>query len=308
MGGSGGGGGYIPPLKSEELQRKIEDARAKERERLNADVQDLISTLLGKFNERDSDAVQSHLSTIQESLGASTEIDQVLFGGSVAKHTYVDGLSDIDALVVLDAEHTSAESPETALDAFWKTLNDRLGRDEFTSVTKGKLAVTVTCADGLEIQLLPAVRSGGAVQIADASGNSWKAIDPKRFQRALTSANQRTNGVLVPTIKLVKSLVSGFPDQKKLTGYHIEALAVDAAKDYSGPTTVRAMLLHVLGEASTRVLTPIKDITSQSRTVDSYLGEANSATRRNVAQSLLGVKRRLDAATSMSQWRAALEE
>jgi len=31
------------------------------------------------------------------------DVDRQLFGDSVAKHPYVDGLSDVDALVVVDA-------------------------------------------------------------------------------------------------------------------------------------------------------------------------------------------------------------
>jgi hypothetical protein len=114
-------------------------------------------------------------------------------------------------------------------------------------------------------------------------------------------------GSLVPTIKLVKGMVSDLPPQKQLKGYHIEALAVDAARDYAGPKTPRALLLHTLEHSSRRVLRPIGDVTGQSRIADGYLGPENSVQRRNVSQTLAGIKRRLEAATTVAQWRAALD-
>ena len=110
------------------------------------------------------------------------------------------------------------------------------------------------------------------------------------------------------TCKLMKSVVSTFPDQKQLTGYHIEAMALNAAKGYQGRKTPKAFLLHLLGHAADRVLRPMADVTGQSRNVDAYLGKANSAERRNISQVLTGMKRRLEAATTVSQWRTVLED
>lgn len=120
--------------------------------------------------------------------------------------------------------------------------------------------------------------------------------------------NAQLNQGLVPAIKLIKSINDELPQQKRLQGIHIEAMAVEAARKYSGPNTPKALLIHILGYAADRVLKPVVDLTGQSRTVDSYLGGANSAERRNVSQALAGMKRRLEAATTVAQWRAVFGE
>lgn len=303
MSGSGGGGGYIPPS-SEALQRKIEKARQDERLRLDADVNQFLQRELVLYNDRDIAQTQARLDKIAELLGDEMEIDNLLFGGSVAKHTYVDGLSDVDALVVLDRSDTSGLSADKVLSEFHEKLSESLPRRDVASIDKGKLAVTIHYKDGSEVQLLPAIRSGKLIKIPDSSGTGWNETNPRVFQQQLTKQNERLNGALVPTIKLVKSLISDLPKQQRLTGYHIEALALEAAKNYRGPMTPNAMLSHVLNHAATRSRTPISDISGQSRNVDDYLGKPNSTQRKLASQAIAGIKRRLDAATSIAQWKA----
>jgi len=226
----------------------------------------------------------------------------------VAKHTDVDGLSDVDALVTLDRQDLIGKPPKEVLDTFLRTLLDKLPRADVQSIEKGRLAVTVTYEDGLEIQLLPALRTRQTIAIASADGNDWSDTKPRIFERELTRLNTRLNFALVPTIKLFKSIISTLPEQKRLSGYHVESLVADAAKDYDGVKTARAFLLHALDQAAQRVLKPLRDTTGQSRTVDAYLGPAGSLERRNVSLALSGMKRRLEAATTVAQWRAVFEE
>jgi hypothetical protein len=241
-------------------------------------------------------------------LGDVIEVDRALFGGSVAKHTEVDGLSDVDALVLIDRSDLKGRSPSEVRAAFRAELESRLPRSEVESVSAGRMAVTVKYRDGMEIQLLPAMRSSRKIVIGGPAGDSWIEIRPKAFQKALTAANKRLNETLVPAIKLMKSILGGLPEQKQLKGYHVEALAVDAAKAYRGESVPRAVLVHLLDYASRRVLTPISDVTGQSRQADGYLGPANSVERRVVAQAMAGLKRRLDAAGSVEEWKAVLED
>lgn len=304
MGGTGGR--YTKP-RSGKVQERIEQAQEKERERLDGQINDLIKELLARYNDRDTDKVTERLGEIRELLGESAELDDILYGGSVAKHTAVDGLSDVDALVILDKDRINTDSPQGLIDTFHGLLDRSLPRSEVKSIDKGRLAVTITYQDDQEIQLLPALRSRQTVRIADSSGTGWQDTKPRTFQNALTEANQQTNGSLVPAIKLVKSIVSDLPSQKQLTGYHVETLAVDAAKNYSGPKNPRSLLLHTLEHSSQRVLRPIADATGQTRTADAYLGQENSVQRRNVSQTLAGIVRRLEAATTVAQWRTVLD-
>ena len=147
----------------------------------------------------------------------------------------------------------------------------------------------------------PEISSGKLVKIPDSSGTGWNETNPRVFQQQLTKQNERLNGALIPTIKLVKSLISDLPKQQRLTGYHIEALALDAAKGYRGPMTPKTMLFHVLDHTAMRSRMPISDISGQSRNVDAYLGKPNSTQRKLASQAIAGLRRRLDAATSIAQ-------
>src|SRR6185295_121518 len=66
-------------------------------------VNSYIDSTLVDINNRDSDAIKTHINTIKKALG--NEIEGTIstqFGGSISKKTHVDGLSDIDTLVLIN--------------------------------------------------------------------------------------------------------------------------------------------------------------------------------------------------------------
>ncbi|NKC13876.1 MAG: nucleotidyltransferase [Gammaproteobacteria bacterium] len=304
--GGGGGGRYIP-ASSPSLRAKVDAAREAEAKRLEGDVNGYLQDCLKNYNDRDAEKIGERLGELKDIVGDDVDIDSVLFGGSVAKHTYVEGLSDVDALLVLNRENTVGLSPQQLLDNLTDIIRDKYTGREIESVDKGNMAVTVAFRDGSEVQLLPAVRVGKEVRVPDASGSGWNATNPAAFKDQLTSANKRLDGSLVPTIKLMKALVSRLPEQQRLTGYHLESLALDAASGYKGGTSTREVLMHALKHSSERVKTSLPDATGQSRTVDGYLGAANSTNRRVVSQALASLARRLESARSVGQWKSMFE-
>ncbi len=308
---SGGGGrgraSYFPdkPSRLQDLIRQTQEET--EQNRLDSNVNDYLQQLLVKLNERNPEKIREYIDDIAGILGEHQEIERFLFGGSVAKHTFVDGLSDVDALVILDRRDLEGKTPSEVLHTFLVSLQGGLTHDEVAVIDKGNLATTVTYVDGTEIQLLPALRHGREISIADASGNDWKTINPKAFQRELTKANERLNHALVPTIKLAKSILYGLPEDIRPTGYHVESLSLEATKGYRGPMTVKSLLLHVLTASSTRVLHPIADVTNQSRNVDAYLGKRGSDQREKLSLALAGMSRRMNAATTVDRWKEIVE-
>ena len=299
----GGGRGYYTPPSSDSLQQKLQRAKEQENLSLRRDIDQFLREELATYNQRDVEEIQARLDEISESI--DMDFQRMLFGGSVAKHTYVDGLSDVDALAVLDREQTQGLSAQDTLERFHQDLEEKLPRERgIVEIKKGDLAVTIRYDDGAELQILPAVRSGEEIRIPKASGQGWKATNPKVFRDQLTAENRRLSGNFIPAIKLVKSLLSDLPMQQRPTGYHVESLALDSAKQYSGDDSVRSMVDRILDRSSVRVLKPIADVTGQSRIVDEYLGAANSANRRLVSQAIGGIRRRLNATTSVGQWRA----
>ena len=101
MGGSGGGSTIrYDPQRIKELIRSAEE-RTRDTG-YETDVSQGLADLLATYNDRDVDTIAARLDEIKELLEDEIEGSVDLrFGGSVAKHTYVDGLSDVDSLVFL---------------------------------------------------------------------------------------------------------------------------------------------------------------------------------------------------------------
>ena len=117
-------------------------------------------------------------------------------------------------------------------------------------------------------------------------------------------------GKLIPVIKLAKSLISNFPESRKLSGYHTECLAIEVFKDYSGIKKPKEMLKYFFSEGAKSVLNPIKDKTGQSVHVDNYLNEANSLNRKMVADSMASISRRMhnaDGSRDIRLWEQILK-
>ena len=310
MGGSGGWGfrGYSP----QEIRDWIEEAQ-RDTEQIEHDsgVNSILGDSLAQYNQRNVRLIQARLDEIEDAIEyvCETTVD-LRFGGSIAKHTYVDGLSDVDALVILrDQELASAQAREV-LDVFSEILRREL--DYEVSVGEGRLAVTVSYPDGMEVQILPAVQTPSGIRIPSANSSEWSpVISPQVFAGKLAAINQACSNRLVPVVKLAKSALAELPEQIKPSGYHIESLAVQAFEEYSGPNNYKGMLHHFFQRASVLVLAPIEDSTGQSLNVDENLGEPNSQYRRVLSGVLDRIARRMaiaDRARSLEDWLAAIGE
>ena len=95
----------------EEMADLIAASRAFE-----ANLAKFLGELLGAYNARDTEAVSERLEALKAALEKSIDgtLDY-LFGGSVAKRTYVDGLSDVDSLLLIDDTSLERKSPQTAI-------------------------------------------------------------------------------------------------------------------------------------------------------------------------------------------------
>jgi hypothetical protein len=307
MGGSGGGGFFTGSVGPDELSRRTRESQeAAEDARFETEISDMLASELAQYNDRNAQGIQDILQIVTDELEDEIEgsVD-LLFGGSIAKHTYIDGLSDVDALVLLNRADIAGKSPEYLKKAFVKCLRARFGKD---AVHVGDLAVSLNIQDTW-IQLLPALREGKAFKIASSDGRGWATIKPRNFARALTKANDRLNGKLVPTIKLAKAIIATLPEQRRLTGYHTESMAINVFRGYAGPQTPKAMIRHFFEQAASHVREPIRDTSGQSVHVDEYLGEANSLPRQIVADALGRIARTIknaDGARSVQMWRDVL--
>jgi len=308
MGGSGGGGFFSGGTSPDDLARRTRQAEDKvQDEAFETGVSDFLASELADYNDRDVDGINAVFNAVKKDLEADFEgtVD-LLFGGSISKHTYIDGLSDVDALVLMDRTELKGKEPKQLQKLLADNLRARYGRN---AVSVGTLAVTLT-HDGKTIQLLPALREGEKFKVASYDGKGWSHIDPAGFAKEMTKVNKAMDGKLVPCIKLAKAIIATFPEQRRLSGYHVESLAIQIFKGDSKPMTTKAMCLHFFDQAATHVKEPIKDSSGQSVHVDEYLGDANSLERRIAADGLGRVARRIrnaDGAKSVQAWKELFE-
>ena len=237
-------------------------------------------TLLAQYKRRNTHTVTQRLESLCGFLRQKGNVVQTMFGGSVRKGTYVTGLSDIDALLIVNQSSLVNQTPAEAIEYVRETVQDRLRQN---TVNAGNLAVTVSYSDGTDIQILPAIQTNtGGVRIAEPESTQWSNVArPDDFAKKLSEVNTARDGRVVPVIKLAKAMADCFVSRpsRKISGYHMESLAINAFQDYQGPLDPKTMLIHLLGHAMDAARSPITDSTGQSRYVDEYLGPADSKLR-----------------------------
>ena len=240
--------------------------------------------LLAQYTRGNAQTVSQRLETLSGFLRQKGDVVQTKFGGSVWKGTYVTGLSDIDVLLIVNQSSLVNQPPAKAIEYVRDIIQGGLWQN---SVSAGDLAVTVGYSDGIEIQILPAIRTeSGGVRIADPGSNRWsKVARPDDFAEKLAEVNAALDGGVVPVIKLAKAMADCFitDPSRKISGYHMESLAVDAFEDYRDARDPKSMLIHLLGHSIEAVMSPMADPTGQSRHVDGYLGPADSKLREGAS-------------------------
>ena len=293
MGGSNNSFRY-PTVSKEEVIRKIQESEDQTAQNdYEVQINELIEKLLSQLNNRDTEAIQTHLDVIVSAL--NDEIDGTIttrLGGSLSKHTHLNGISDIDALVILNKSELSSMKPREVLKSFYEILQSRLPK---TTIEMGDTAITIRYSDG-EVQLIPAIRYKTGIKIPDSK--DWSTIiKPEAFSSQLTNLNSRLNGRLIPAIKIIKGMISGFPEKNQLNGYHVESLALRVFENFrESDFKVKRIISEFFKRAPDFVRKPIKDVTGQSTYVDEYLGKKDSITRMIVADNLERTYRQIEMA------------
>jgi hypothetical protein len=304
MGSGSSGSGAFWEKAPQDIAQQIRDLESKaQSQEYESSVASYLGDILAQANDRDVDAVAGHLDAIRDALGKDIDgsVD-LMFGGSVAKRTYVAGVSDVDALVVINGSDLADLSPSAVCEYIEKRLRERFS---LTSVTPDGFAIDVKFSD-VTVGLVPVIRRGDDYLLPSTRKDDWSRVRPRRFTDALTEVNKRNANKVVPTIKLAKVLMDSLPEARRVRGYHTELLATQIFAAYQGPVTPKAMLHHFFASAPALIRTPTPDPTGQTPFVDSHLGPANSVERLMIADSVDRIGRRLrnaDSAGSLDQWR-----
>lgn len=294
----GGGGRYISarPVAVGEVMKPSGDKT--DEKFLSTQVTQVLLEKLKEINAHDYEAIDQHKRAIVEKLAQEyEEVEDVRFGGSHSRSTDVAGLSDVDILVTLGDFRDGISSNKTIAE-FARVLKERFPQ---TQVTAGKMAVTIKLSDGTEVQILPAFKYRDGYRISDPKGSGWITTFPKRFAKQLTEVNQRLSGNVVPVVKLAKEICDARHIDVK--SYHLENMALQAFKQYTGPATLPRMLHHLFQQAQSHCLSPIEDVTGQSKYVDEGI---SLISRQTLAKSFRAVEREIESAInskSLEPWK-----
>lgn len=307
MGGSGGG--FNSDLNQREFRKKLEETTSvEEKQKYENEVAERFANVLGKYNSRDTEAINTHLQQIKAALGKDIEEGEIRtnLGGSLSRRTHLNGISDVDVLVILNDTELSSLTPAELLEYFRKRLKERFPN---TEIKQGDTAVTVSFND-VEIQLLPALKFKSGVKIPDA-GEWSEIVKPKEFAQSLTALNEKFSKRLIPSIKLAKGILYKLPEKHRLTGYHIESLANDIFGSIPPAILTNKEILKIFfAESAKRIKEPITDLSGQSKTVDDYLGGKDSLKRGIVANYLQRISNKMsyaDDTCAQTNWDEILD-
>jgi hypothetical protein len=215
-----------------------------------------------------------------EKVAAEEQYFPKLYGGyvafgSFARKTKVRPLDDIDLLLLISAGKGSSTRylsyntytivvPDTACPTWMctnddnETLNSRKVLNKIkNSLSKvenykkadikytGEAVVLGLKSYDWNFDIVPAVPISdgnggiGHYLIPDGNGN-WKRTDPRRDQKAITSANQYHNEKLIPLIRVIKYWNVKYYNVPRISSYYLETLLINGFKSYWPMTGVRA--------------------------------------------------------------------
>lgn len=269
---------------------------------LSTQVSNMLQEKLKEINAHDYEAIDRHKTEIMNKLKDEYEVEVIRFGGSHARSTDVEGLSDVDMLATLGDFEDEKSSNQVIAD-FASALKTRFPK---TEIFTGKMSVIVRFSDGVEMQILPAFRYQDGHQIPDPNGKGWIKTFPNRFAQELTSVNQKQSGQVIPIIKLTKSICSA--NNIDVKSYHLENMALKAFEYYPGDKTLPRMLKHFVNKAKSLCLQPIPDRSGQSKYVDEYLSNTK---RERMARDFAKVETKIDEAMkskSLEKWQRLFNE
>lgn len=124
--------------------------------------------------------------------------------GSYARDTAVMEIKDVDILVFLDPQYTEA-TPVDVLRDLYVALEDMPDAAR-VDLSPQRRSIRVTYAD-FELDIVPALSPQGTdypVRIPDCEQPEWIDSHPLGYQEDLSDLNVRTDGRVVPMIKLIK--------------------------------------------------------------------------------------------------------
>lgn len=227
-----------------------------------------------------TDPERAMASTQQKSLrvklDALLHLDTTYLSGSYRRRTLIRPVDDIDLLLVLDGSQykdiiaLDGVGATTALDLVKVALSNAYPKSEIKPW--GRCIQIKFAGTGIGFDVVPAFRDDdGAFYIPDQDHGAWVRTDPKEVERLVTEANEKTDGWLIPLVKLLKSWKDA--NDAPIRGYHLEALAYHALQ--TAPANARAGIADLFAQLAIDVLCTTPDIWMHGEAPDTHMAYAD---------------------------------
>jgi len=227
---------------------------------------------------------------LNEGIDGSVDI---VHAGSVAKGTYVEGISDVDNHVRINGTSLEKKSP-AEVKAYIRQQLSKL--PNVKSVTETSRTVTATYRDGTEMQYVPVIKTKNGYRVAD--GNRWSnVVYENRFRRDFQRTNKKCGGRLTALIGILKTDNASDPKSQRMSGHHIEVMANRIFKQApaSKTKTLMSMYGYYHQHASRHIRHRMRDVTGQYTYVDKRsLGGPDSESRRALSRRFASRARRMN--------------
>ena len=188
------------------------------------------------FIKEDIKKVQVHielrekLETKLEFKGKDDDETYSFLTGSYARDTAIRPPKDVDFFIVLNDEKYGDLKPSELLNLLEKTLKEILPDITIFQQTH---SVTIEYDEEFSIDVIPAFEINSELyKIPHVSENSdsWLESNPKIHGEKLTEANDTTNGLLVPLVKLLKAWKRDKCSYVK--SFHLELLTIEIINNF----------------------------------------------------------------------------
>lgn len=183
-------------------------------------LQEFIEGLELTDGERDKASAQQ--TRLRAALRSGLAVDRDFLAGSYGRRTAIRPLNDIDVFVVLAGSRP--RTPEEALREVFRVVKEAYPQTQRR--TQARSIGLEFSGTGIGFDIVPAYEEWGRYLIPDRRAAQWIATDPEGHRLALTRANERTGGRLVPLIKVLKHWNGAVG--RPLKSFHLEVMCYGA--------------------------------------------------------------------------------
>lgn len=167
--------------------------------------------------------VATRQAKVRAALGRDLTVHDSFLTGSYRRRTLIAPMrdADVDIIVVLDRTYRR-RGPRAVLNLVKDTLGETYPSSK---ISRNGQAVTITFSD-FTVDVVPAFTpwwDSDSLDICNSGDESWIRTNPRKHIEISSKINQRTGGLLVPTVKMLKAWnrTAGRP----LRSFHLETLA-----------------------------------------------------------------------------------